>query len=150
MGMGSPPSGKKIHVSPVALIHDDDCDPREWKDGLVEARLFNISVHRMRDCDPSSIDHDLHLVLISGWCEGRAQFIETLIKAQRARHRAVVIIGRDLDHGSSIEALRMGAEAVLAAELGPRRIYRRVAFFLQKTRRRMVFDEGVRTQAIAS
>ncbi len=126
--------GKKIHDSPVYILHDDQCEADDYVEGLVEARLFNVRKRPLRDA--ASIIADAYLVLLSGWCSTRAELVARFMAAQHGRSAPVIVLASGLDRPTIGEILRLGVVAVLPIELHPRQIYRRLAAIMQKDRRR--------------
>lgn len=135
--MVSAAKGKKVHDTPVALLYDEGSNPESYRAGLNEARLFNVAVAPLGNAVIDSKSRcDVNLVLISGWDPARAKLLRQLVDAQRQRGGIVLVVARHLDARSMIEALRLGVEAVLSADLPMRGLYRRIAFHLQRMRAR--------------
>jgi AmiR/NasT family two-component response regulator len=135
--MVSAAKGKKVHDTPVALLYDEGSNPESYRAGLNEARLFNVAVAPLGNAVIDSKSRcDVNLVLISGWDPARAKLLRQLVDAQRQRGGIVLVVARHLDARSMIEALRLGVEAVLSADLPMRGLYRRITFHLQRMRAR--------------
>lgn len=128
-------AGKKIHGSPVCVLHDDHFDADNYVEGLVEARLFNVRKRPLQDA--ASAMADAYLVLLSGWCNKRADQIARFMAEQRGRKGHVIVLASGLDRPTIGEILRLGVVAVLPGELHPRQVYRRLAAIMQKDRRRI-------------
>lgn len=129
--------GKKVHEAPIALLHDGIVDPEAYKLGLSEARLWNLAVAPLRSVTAEMRGrYNLVLVLLSELDATREAILRQVVELQQQNGGAVLVIAQRMDARSTIQALRLGVEAVLSGDLPMRRLYRRIAFHLQRLRAR--------------
>ncbi|MFN8829219.1 MAG: hypothetical protein ACK50Q_09890 [Labrys sp. (in: a-proteobacteria)] len=131
--------GKKVHEAPIALLHDDVVDADAYKRGLSEARLWNLAVAPLRPLSAEMRGRfDVVLVLLSHLDATRESILKQIVDLQQQSGGAVLVIAQRMDARATISVLQLGVEAVLSGDLPMRRLYRRIAFHLQRQRARPI------------
>ena len=81
---------------------------------------------------------DVVLVLLSHLDATRESILKQIVDLQQQSGGAVLVIAQRMDARATISVLQLGVEAVLSGDLPMRRLYRRIAFHLQRQRARPI------------